>query len=111
MTSQTAFAASELVVILAIAGSLLVMLPVVAKILQRNSNGRLRDVGHALAPFVLWVAFNLSLLAMGGVALKGFGPQGAVETMYGLGFLLLQPVGIVVSRRIAREGEVPRKAR
>jgi hypothetical protein len=59
------------------------------------------------APFALWFAFEGSLLAMGGVALTRFDLNGRFGAVAAIGFVLLQPVGIVLVCRIARDGAAP----
>jgi hypothetical protein len=79
-------------------------LPLVAKACERSGKDRLHRVGAFLAPIALYVAFNVSLLAMGGIAFMRFRLDGPLGIVSAWGFVLLQPVGVVVVRRITREG-------
>ena len=87
------------------------LLPLVAKNWQRSGRPWLRALGRVLAPFALLAAFEVSLLGGGGIALMRFRLEGTLAAVCALGFLMLQPVGILLALRVAREGEAIRPVR
>ena len=80
-------------------------LPPVVGSWERSDRHWLSALGRLLAPVVLFMAFEASLIGMGGIALMRFRIEGTFATVCKVGFLMLQPVGVVVAFRIAGQAK------